>query len=641
MSILAALLVFAAALPAFAGYGGLVLRLIRLHKQADPLRLPYALALGMGTLAYLVLAVGLLGILTRPVLAAVLAGGWVLAVTGRQWYSAPLPSWRAWFTRENWPALVGWGFVAFLALVTVVSALRVPDGLDWDGLSYHLAAPKIYLREGRIGFIPYDSHTHFPFTVEMLFTVGLAFGGPGGAKLFHWGAGWLTAIAVGVWTCRLTVRGERVPAWAGAAAAVAFGSMPLALWEMGTAYIDLGTALFQFLALAALLDAVSSRDGRPSLSLSGAALAGILTGFALGTKYTALIQLGLLGLGLLWLLLRAAPAARLGSLGAASAFVGLAVLVASPWYIKNWLWVHNPVYPFFFKYFPNSYSWTAEFEAGYAGEQALFGLGKGWEAVLGVFWNLGLHGRAFYVANPKTLLGDKLGSLGPLWAGILPLALWGRQFDWRMRACLLYGFGSIGVWLVMTQQTRYLMPVFAALAVVVGVVLAGLESGFLRRAATGFLAVAAVLSFVMHKEIASYSLQVLTGQISERDYLRASLPGVYDAAEFVNTLPENSKVALYQDTRGFYFDREYFWANPGQHNHIPYDRLDSGDGLIASLRGLGITHVLINFDFALDQAEAPWYRLLMDAIRRGRLEEVFRSEGAVLERRGVMVYAIR
>ena len=33
--------------------------------------------------------------------------------------------------------------------------------------------------------------------------------------------------------------------------------------------------------------------------------------------------------------------------------------------------------------------------------------------------------------------------------------------------------------------------------------------------------------------------------------------------------------ALYQETRGFYFDRRYFWANPGQHNHIPYDRLAS------------------------------------------------------------------
>jgi hypothetical protein len=200
---------------------------------------------------------------------------------------------------------------------------------------------------------------------------------------------------------------------------------------------------------------------------------------------------------------------------------------------------------------------------------------------------------------------------------------------------------SIAMWLAMTQQTRYLMPVFAALAVVVGVALVAIETRFLRRAAAGFLALAAVLGLWMHRDVAIYSAQVVTGRISEPEYLRASLPGVYDAAEFVNTLPADSKVAFYQETRGFYFDRDYFWANPGQHNLIPYGELRSGDELAAALRSLRMTHVLINYDFSGDQGDAPWYRLLMGAIRTGRMEEVFRSEGAVLERRGVMVYAIR
>ena len=34
--------------------------------------------------------------------------------------------------------------------MTLLFALRPVDGLDWDWLSYHLAAPKIYLAEGRI-----------------------------------------------------------------------------------------------------------------------------------------------------------------------------------------------------------------------------------------------------------------------------------------------------------------------------------------------------------------------------------------------------------------------------------------------------------------------------------------------------------
>jgi len=603
------------------------------------MNVPYALALGMGTLAYLVLAVGLLGFLTRPMLCGVAVGGLALLYAAVRSGSIPAVGTK-WISANRLAAGI-WCFVALLAGVTAISALRVPDGMDWDGLSYHLAAPKIYLREGRIVFIPYDSHTQFPFTMEMLFTFGLAFGGTGAAKLFHWAAGWLTALAVGLWTMRLHAAGRQTPAWAGAAAAVTFGSMPLVLWEIGTAYVDLGTALFQFLALAALLDAVGFRDGRTVLDPRRAIIAGVLSGFALGTKYTALIQFGLLGLGLCWLLLRSAPQERGKTWAAATTFVLASLVVASPWYIKNWIWVHNPVYPFFYRFFPHSYSWNAEAEKGYAGEQSQFGFGTGIPAVLKIFWNLAVHGREFYVKEPKTLYGDKLGSLGPIWAGLLPLIFWARRLDWRAIACLLYALASIGIWMAMTQQTRYLLPVFAPFAVFIGVLLAGLDSQFVKRTAATFVGVSAVLGLVMHLVMAESALRVVTGEVPEREYLRASLPGLYDAAEFINRLPAGTKVALYQETRGYYLDRDYFWANPGQHNEIPYDKLKSGEELVDFLRTLGITHVLINNQFARDQATAPWYRLLIGAVRSGRLEEVYRSEGAELERKGVMVYAIR
>jgi hypothetical protein len=633
-------LVATAGLAACFGYGWLWLRLLRTADRTDPLHVPYALALGMGTLGYLILAAGLLGGLTRPVLALLSVVGWALAVAGLRSWRKAAPGTDAEKPEGVTTAL--WGLVALLAAITAISALRVPDGWDWDGLSYHLAAPKIYLRAGRIVFIPYDSHTDFPFTLEMLFTYGLAFGGTGAAKLFHWAAGWLTAVSVGLWTRRLSANGRPVPRWAGAVAALAFGSMPLVLWEIGTAYIDLGTACFQFLALAALLDGIRFQAGRPALDARQLVLAGVFTGFALGTKYTALIQFGLLGLGLCWVLVRASPEGRAKTWVAAALFLVASLAVASPWYVKNWIWVHNPVYPFFYRFFPHSYSWNAEAERGYSGEQDQFGFGTAPAAVLSVFWNLAVHGRAFFIKAPKTLLGDKLGSLGPLWAGLLPLVFWARRLDWRSVACLAYSLASIGIWLLMTQQTRYLLPVFAPLAVFVGVLLAGLDSRLVRRAALGFVGLTTLMSVGMHLPMAQTALRVVSGQISERDYLHVVLPGLYDAAEFINSqLPPGSKVALYQETRGFYLDRDYFWGNPGQHNEIPYDQLKSTDDLVAALRRLGITHVLINYEFSRDQGEAPWYRLLMGAIRTGRLEEIYRSEGAELERKGVMVYVIR
>lgn len=653
------------------GFGEGWLRLLRAPERGDALRPIQAVALGLGTLAYITLALGLLGFLGPVPLGILLAVGFLAPVAyrarGRRAPARVIPPPAALAQTERWLSLALLSFAGLLGAITLVSALAPVGGADWDSLSYHLAAPKIYLREGRISMLAYDSHTNFPFTMEMLYTLGLAFGGASGAKLIHWAAGWLTAAAVGVWTSRLVVGGRRVPAWTGPLASLAFATMPIVLWEMGTAYVDLGTALFQFLALAAAVDAArvpdhevhgSSSDAGPEVGdkatepgeppqsiartpqLSGLVLAGILSGFALGTKMTALIQFGLIGLGLLWVLARSSGINRKWALQGVLGFGVAGLLVASPWYLKSWLWVHNPVYPFFYSLFPHSFSWTREAAEAYNGEQKTFGLGKGPRELGLMLWNLAVHGRAFFI-NERTLLGDKIGSLGPLWIGLLPLLCWTRKLDRRVLPVLLYGLASLGVWFLLTQQTRYLAPVFAPLAVVVAVTVAALPTVPLRAGAGAFAFLAMVFSLWMHQPVAQVSLQVVTGQVTERELLSQSLQGLYEASEWVNTLPRTSRVAMYQEARGYYIDRNYFWANPLQHNMIPYDRLADGNGLAGELRRFGITHVLVNYDFCHGVEASPWYRLLMDAIRRERLRAVFASPNAVETRRGVMIYELR
>lgn len=626
------------------GYGWAVLALLRRQPERDPLQAVYALALGMGTLAYLVLFAGLAGALHPPVLVGLVVAGWVPAVLylRARRGSTPVENGSPGDVDEprfeRWITLLLVGYLGLLVLMSLLSALKPVDGLDWDSLSYHLAAPKIYLREGRIPFIAYDSHTQFPFTMEMLYTLGLWAAGPAGAKLFHWTAGWLTALALGLWTARLPYRGERLPFWAGPLAAAFFASMPLVLWEMGTAYVDLGTSLFQFLALAALADSIRMREEVPEVDPRGTALAGILSGFALGTKMTALLQFGLLGLALFWVLARVEDRKR--ALQALLLFGGLGVLVGSPWYVKSWLWTHNPVYPFFFRFFPHSYSWTEEMTRGYEAEQKAFGLGRSPMEFALAPWNLGMHGRAFYI-NFRSLAGDKIGSLGPVWAGLLPLLLWVRRPGWRVGGFCLYFFLSLGAWFLLSQQSRYLVPIFAPLAAVLALVVAALPTWPLRAAAGAFAAGALFLNLGMHAPLAMDALNVVSGAVSPREYLRASLGPLQEASEFVNTLPPGSRVALYQETRGFYFDRPYFWANPGQHNLIPYADLADGGALADALKRFGITHVLINFDFAQGVEAHHWYQVLMDAVRTGRLREVFRTRDAELGRRGIVVFELR
>ncbi len=651
---LLAALWFLVCLGACLGYGRFWLRLLRYPLAADPLRAIYAAALGMGTLAYLVLGIGLLGALTRPAIVVLVTVGIVLLALclrdrgGSTPDAKPAHDPRDTPSGDRLPALGCLILLGLMLLATLAGAFRPVDGLEWDSLSYHLAAPKIYLREGRIPLIIYDSHTDFPFTMGMLYTVGLAFGSTASAKLFHWSAGWLTAAAIGLWTSRRTVGGRPVPMWAGPLAAALFAGMPIVLWELGTAYVDLGTALFQFLALAALINGTRFHGTARPTRIDPAApiLAGLLTGFALGTKYTALLQFGLLGLGLLFLVAKVGAEERKSAVGAVLRFVLVSAAIASPWYLKNWLWVHNPVYPFFFSLFPQSFSWTKAAADAYASEQGTFGLGKGPGSAATLFWNLGVHGREFYI-NQRVVMGDVLGSLGPWWAGLLPLLAWARGLGWQAWAMLLYSLASVGMWFFLSQQSRYLLPVFAPLAAVLALGIAALPSVPARSIAGFFVAVALALSLWMHQPLVSAAMPVLTGQVTEQEYLRgseritASLPGLYEASEWVNTLPEESRIAMYQETRGFYMDRRYFWANPLQHNLIPYEELSTGAELATHLRKFGITHVLINYDFARGAEKSQWCVLLRDGIRSGVFQPAFASERALPDRQGVMVYVIR
>jgi len=271
-------------------------------------------------------------------------------------------------------------------------------------------------------------------------------------------------------------------------------------------------------------------------------------------------------------------------------------------------------------------------------------VGKSPASILTMLWSLGLHGRAFFI-NFRSFIGDRLGSLGPLWIGLLPLLPWTRGLGLRFRLMLLYSGVSLLVWCFMSQQSRYLMPVFAPLAVVAAGILATLEVRPLRIAAGAFAGISVLLCALLNLPLAQMALPAVTGAVSEAEYLHANgdIASLVEAAQFVNTLAGDSRVALYQEVRGFYFDRDYFWANPGHHDLIPYDRLQNGDELADTLRRFRIAHVLINYDNDPTRTylQTPWYRLLQDAVRRGRLKPVFATDGAQLEGRGIFIYQLQ
>ncbi|MBM3457796.1 MAG: hypothetical protein FJX77_04605, partial [Armatimonadetes bacterium] len=152
-------LLFLFTLTAAAGYGAWLLRALRIPPGKEVLAWITAAALGLGSTAYLILALGLLGLLRPAALGGIVAGGVLLVVAHllveRGQPVAGPGAWRSTLpeasgeSRERIGSRALGVLLVGAALMSLVGVFRPVESLDWDGLSYHLAAPKIYLREGR------------------------------------------------------------------------------------------------------------------------------------------------------------------------------------------------------------------------------------------------------------------------------------------------------------------------------------------------------------------------------------------------------------------------------------------------------------------------------------------------------------
>jgi len=562
-------------------------------------RLAYGGALGMGIVAYLV------GLFTALYL---LNGLWVVlmlvALAGVWGWIRVLPLLRGAPSQRTPPPTLGMSALAgLIALLTLVLCLLPPDGNEWDTLAYHFAFPKLYLKAGGMIEIPFMHQSYFPPLLDMLFLLGLWLGSEPMAKVFHWAMGILTALGLAGFVAR---RGGD-----GVASALLWLGTPVVAWQAFTAYVDLSTALYVSLAVYALYEGITQKQARWLW------LAGALMGFALATKYNALLSWGLLGLlGLLWCVReRWASGARMLVLAGI-----LALAIGAPWYLRNWYWTGNPVYPFAYSLFGGE-QWSQAQADAYRNDQLKFGMGRAPAQLLLAPWNLTAHPAPF--ADPiGVAIGERayllpasgMGYLAGL--GILVGGGVGNGLGWLLG---FVGLSMLG-WFVLMQQVRYMLFVFPVWGAVIGARLNRLprwQSGLF----VGLLV--AQGGFTLWLLGSSYLPWLGLAQSDREAFLMRRLQ-IYPAVRYLNTqTPNKAGVILLDETRGYYLERPYLWGNAGHHRLIPYDQLADGDALVRWLMQNGYRYVLINRMFTPQGAPETWRALYYDAIRKGSLQLVF------------------
>ncbi len=425
---------------------------------------PIALVLGWSIIAYAVMALTFCGLLSLTSITVVLAMAILIARNDIRQISidakANIKIVQS-VLSDGWqqasPAirilvcLTGW-----IAFNTFLSALMPPT--QSDGLRYHLTVPKMNLEAGGLADFPYFSFSKFPMTVEMLFTVPLAFGLPSGAKLIH-----LTFFIVCLKTVSILAQG-RPARWAAPLILLTIPFIPfLATWT----FIELALTAYLLMAWYAFRNALDDKGNDKAWWF----LSALMSGLAMGSKYTSVFNHALLCLGALAWMGSTWKEKLKNSVG----YGLIGTIVAAPWWIKNVILTGNPVFPLAGGLF-GAPGWSAFDNAFYfyhAGDKGSFNALPEMSWLERIFDFVSLPMRVTCFPLPDEGFGDwPPGVLSLAFLPLLVIAFIRGNFNKRIE--LFYAFLLFLIWSYTYRDARFLLPCFALLAPHLGQIIVNL-----------------------------------------------------------------------------------------------------------------------------------------------------------------------
>jgi 4-amino-4-deoxy-L-arabinose transferase-like glycosyltransferase len=560
--------------------------------------LSFSVFVGTGALASAVLFLGLVHLLRSWAVAALVILG--LGLSSRNltelWQLIKRGLRAATLTRET---RILFALFCCLIILLVLRALTPPNTAD--ELIYHLPVSKNFAERGGI-YPSYDNlFGNLPLLIHMIYTLCLMAGSDVAAKLFSLFLAIATAIALYGFCSRFLTR--RV----GVIAIFAFFGAGMVVEVAVTARIDVSLAGMLFLATYAMMNYLQT-DQRGWLWVSA-----ILAGFSLGIKSSA--GPWLFFVGVMYIVETLRKRENITSiLRRGIAYTFIAAAIASPWYIKNYVWFHNPIYPFItgevadfgangIRYF--NASDESKLDAHFAtARKEIPEIVNAQEKEIrqAIDARLPRHPMrlwefftkpALYLVSEPFHYPNYLFLLTPLVLFLRP----GRWILWLLGISIAFAFTMTwSSWIA-----RYLMPVYPSLTVVAAFTLADFSKRLNQRihwaerlpvwATAISLSLVVIVSLVWVSEFSS--LSYISGVISRRDFL-LQFP-FYHRIDFINTqLPVGSQVLAVGAHMNYGIQQEYLtdesWFATKWRRLLV--RNDSLSGVNQDLHRQGFTHVL-------------------------------------------------
>jgi len=502
-------------------------------------------------------------------------------------------------------------FSLILILFISIILLSSTPPISKDALAHHLAVPKLYLKYGGIYEIPSLFFSYYPMNLDLLYLIPLYFGNDIVPKFIHFSFALLTAWLIFDYLRR------RLSITYALTGALFFLSIPIIVKLSITVYVDLGLIFFSTASLLLLLKWIESHFRLRFLIISA-----IFCGLAMGTKYNGLVTFFLLTLFVPFLYSRYKQGGRPGFFrpaGYGILFLFIALLVFSPWMIRNYYWKNNPIYPLYNKWFNPPKGLSRIVIPRDAVKKSYIGL-FGYRNIIyhETWWQIALLPVRIFFQGKDGSSQYFDGKLSPflLFLPIFafyriregPQDLMNEKKIMLAFSVLFFAFGFFSSVL----RIRYISPIIPPLVIlsVFGVKnIIGIVQEFRTHTTrqTGLALFFVTLAFFLilnaYYVIGQFRyvgpLNYLSGALSRDEYI-SKYRFEYPAMQYINKnlSPDARILFIFLGKRGYYCDRKYVFDMNNRKSTLRQlvKKTNTPEKILLGLKGMGMTHLLINYD---------------------------------------------
>ena len=507
-------------------------------------------------------------------------------------------------------------------LGTIASVILLPE-LFYDSLVYHLALPALWLTEHAFSPQPFLAFSTMPSLLQLNYAWGFAadraFGFLHGdvlAKLLHFSTALLMTAALYDFTARRQGRA------AGLLACLFLYAVPVITMNSWTSGNDVGTGFFQTLAVLCLilwreegLQAPASAGNEPRPAGPWWLLSAFFCGAAFSSKYTAVFGAAATFLTAAALRFRG-PGPWKERVRSVAVFAGVMGLVWSPWLIKNAVFTGNPLHPFLYNVLGAQ---NLSIEAA----SSITGTNPGAEFNLVGLFRLDFLWRFATSFRRVAMTGmDSVRSAGPMLLLFGPCLFFIKRWTVSLKIFASVFFLAYFFWFLGNEFARYLAPAYPCMAAALAMgwaILAGQFGRGIRQAVLLAPAAAAFLVWSPLALLAGYAYhpwEFLTGTITRDEYLSRSRNTYPNPSYLVylyanRNLPPSppTKVLLAGDNKAYGLERSFLYYTV-EYNHPVLQtwvgQSRTGEDLYRTMRGSGITHIIINYREFIRLHGRPW-----------------------------------